>query len=474
MTRQHIKDLTVGNETRLLLTFALPMLVGNLFQQFYNMVDSIVVGNYVGKNALAAVGACSSLVFLVFSMVAGFANGAGVLIAQYFGCGDDEKVKHVIGNAIYPLFGMSLLVSIGSLLLSRPILTALGTPEAIFADALLYLRIACGGIVFIGLYNGIAAMLRALGDSSTPLIFLIVACVLNIIGDLVFVLVFHLAVAGVALATILAQLLAAVSCIVYAVKTNPYFRLTAKDFRPHAPIIKKCLQLGIPFGAQGSLIAISCVILQSVINRFGEDVIAAFTATSRIEQLVQQPFSSLGTALATFTGQNLGAGKVDRVKKGFRSSTIAAAIFSALMLALMVLFGNQFVGLFVNDEAVVAIGGSAIRITALFYFPLGMIYLPRSLLNGAGDSTFAFISGLVEVIGRVVFSLILASIPSIGYWAVWYTTGLTWLITCFACMARYAQGKWMRISLVEKPGDPAPGSGRPRLCKTSIYQKSLS
>ncbi|MCD7763747.1 MAG: MATE family efflux transporter [Lachnospiraceae bacterium] len=451
MAKQRISDMTEGNEMSLLLKFAFPMLVGNLFQQFYNMVDSIVVGNYVGKNALAAVGATSSLHFMFFSLCAGFANGAGVLIAQYFGCRDEKRLKTVIGNAWYPILGVSVLVSVLSLLLSRPILHLLNTPEVIFEDALLYMRILCGGIIFTGLYNGIAAMLRALGDSTTPLIFLIVASVLNVIGDLVFVLVFGLGVAGVAIATLLAQLIAAVGCMIYAVKKNPYFRLTKEDFLPDPYLIKKSLKLGIPFGAQGSLIAISCVILQGVINRFGEDVIAAFTATSRIETLVQQPFSSLGTAVATFTGQNLGAGYRERVKKGFWSSTVLVLIFSVAMLALMYLFGNDFIRLFVDDETVVGIGGRAVRITALFYFPLGMIYIPRSLMNGAGDSVFAFISGLVEVIGRVGFSLILSSFAQIGYWAVWYTTGLTWLITALACIARYVQGKWKYISLVEKP-----------------------
>ncbi|MCC8065722.1 MAG: MATE family efflux transporter, partial [Clostridiales bacterium] len=349
------------------------------------------------------------------------------------------------------ILGVSVVVSVISLLLSRTILTLLNTPEVIFADALLYMRILCGGIAFTGLYNGIAAMLRALGDSTTPLIFLIVASILNVIGDLVFVLAFGLSVAGVALATILAQLIAALGCLVYAVKKNPYFRLTKENFKPDSFIIKKCMKLGIPFGAQGSLIALSCVLLQSVINRFGEDVIAAFTATSRIEQLVQQPFNSLGTALATFTGQNLGAGNTERVKKSYRSSSIIVVIFSLIMLALMFLFGNNFIRLFVDDANVVGIGGRAVRITSLFYIPLGMIYIPRSLMNGAGDSVFAFISGLVEVIGRVGFSLILSAIPALGYWAVWYTTGLTWLITGIVCVARYLQGKWMHISLVERP-----------------------
>lgn len=441
--------MTEGNELSLLIRFSVPMLIGNIFQQFYNMVDSIIVGNYVGKNALAAVGMTSSLNFLYFALCNGFATGAGVLMSQYFGMKNEKRVRDSIGNSTYLMLGMGILVSILSVWSAAPVLRMLNTPDEIFADALIYTKICCGGLISVVLYNGIAAMLRALGDSKTPLIFLVVASILNVALDLLFVLTFHMGVAGVAWATILAQALSAAGCIVYAVIKNPYFRLTKENFMPDRIILERSLKLGIPFGAQGSLIAVSCVALQGVINRFGADVIAAFTATARIEQLVQQPYNSLGMAVATFTGQNLGAGKIDRVKKGYYRSALLVVIFSALMLALMFIWGNDFVRLFVNDRNVIEIGGKAIRITALFYVPLGMIYVARSLMNGAGDSMFAFVSGLIEVIGRIGFSIILASIPALGYWAVWYTTGLTWLITGIVCMLRYAQGKWKRIVLVE-------------------------
>ncbi|HIR28482.1 MAG TPA: MATE family efflux transporter [Candidatus Choladousia intestinigallinarum] len=449
MARQYVQDMTSGNETSLLLKFSLPMLIGNIFQQFYNMVDSIVVGNYVGKEALAAVGMTASLNFLYFSLCNGFATGAGVLISQYFGMKNERRVKDSIGNSLYLMLGMGILMSVVSVLLSAPILRLLNTPENIFQDALLYTRIVCGGLFSVVLYNGIAAMLRALGDSTTPLIFLVLSSILNIIGDLVLVLVFHMGVAGVAIATIAAQLLSALGCIAYAVLKNPYFRLKKENFRISSSLQSKMLRLGIPFGAQGSLIAFSCVALQSVINRFGSDVIAAFTATNRIEQLVQQPFNSLGTALATFTGQNLGAGNVDRVRTGYKRSCLLVVIFSLLMCAMMFIWGEDFVGLFVDDASVIAIGGRAVQITSLFYIPLGMIYIARSLLNGSGDSVFAFISGLAEVAGRIGFSIGLSAIPALGYWAVWYTTGLTWLITGIVCMLRYAQGKWKKIVLTD-------------------------
>lgn len=449
MRKEYVSDMTSGNETSLLLKFSLPMLLGNIFQQFYNMVDSIIVGNYVGKDALAAVGMTASLNFLYFALCNGFATGAGVLMAQYFGMKNDKRVKDSIGNSAYLMLGMGILVSVVSVLLSKPVLVLLHAPAGIFEDALLYSRIVCGGLVSVVLYNGIAAMLRALGDSTTPLIFLIVASILNVIGDLVLVLNFHMGVAGVALATILAQTLSALGCIIFAVCKNPYFRLGRENFKPDRLLLVRCLKLGIPFGAQGGLIALSCVALQGVINRFGEDVIAAFTATSRIEQLVQQPYNSLGMAVATFTGQNLGAGKIERVKRGYHRSGLLVVVFSLVMCMMMYFWGNDFVRLFVDDAQVVAIGGRAVRITSLFYIPLGMIYVARSLMNGAGDSAFAFISGLIEVVGRVGFSMALSAIPALGYWAVWYTTGLTWLITGLVCMARYAQGKWKRISFAE-------------------------
>lgn len=449
MAKQYVQDMTQGNETSLLLKFTLPMLVGNIFQQFYNMVDSIIVGNYVGKNALAAVGMTSSLNFLYFALCNGFATGAGVLMSQYFGMKNEKRVKDSIGNAVYLMLAMGLLVSVIAVAVSRPVLVLLNTPEAIFEDALLYCRIVFGGLIAVVFYNGIAAMLRALGDAKTPLIFLIIASILNVIGDLVFVLNFNMGVAGVALATIIAQALSAIGCIVYAVLKNPYFRLSRENFKPDRMLLGKCIQLGVPFGFQGGLIAVSLVALQSIINQFGETVIAAFTATTRIEQLIQQPYNSLGSAVATFTGQNLGAGKVERVQRGYRKSSMIVVVFSLIMCAIMFLFGDNLVRLFVNDPEVVAIGGAGIRIPSLFYIPLGMIYVARSVLNGAGDSRFAFVSGLVEVIGRVGFSMILVKLPIFGYWAVWFTTGLTWLITGAVCMIRYGQGKWKVISLVK-------------------------
>ena len=441
-------DMTKGNELKLLLKFAVPMLIGNIFQQLYNMADSIIVGNAEGKNAFAAIGATGSINFLFFSICSGLSVGIGILISQYFGAKNEQNVKKSIANSVYIIAVSGIIMSIISVVFARPILMLLDTPEVILDDAVIYMQIVCGGLVAVAAYNAIASILRALGDSKTPLVFLVVACIINIILDLVFVLGLQMGVAGAAIATIIAQATSAIGCIIYAVRKFPYFNLQKEHRKVDKKIIKQCVRIGVPLAMQSSLIAFSLIFLQKVINGFGEDVVAAFSASNRIEQLVQQPYASLSAAIATFTGQNIGAGQIERVKKGFHKSILVIAIFSLVMLILAYLFGTKIIWLFVKEEKVIELGAKALRITSLFYFPLGMIYISRSLLNGAGDTTASMINGVAEVVGRVLFPTVLISIPFIGVWGIWLTTGLTWLITGLAGFLRYKQGKWKSRSLV--------------------------
>lgn len=450
MKRQGVLDMTKGDPVKLLLAFSLPMLIGNLFQQFYNMVDSIVVGKFVSSNALAAVGASGSLNFLFFSLCFGMSAGIGIMISQYFGAEDEENLKRAIANSIYVIGTTALIMAIISFVLARDILMLLDTPETILDDATTYLRVSSIGIVAIALYNGVSAILRALGDSKTPLIFLIVACILNIILDFVFVLACNWGVFGVAFATIIAQIISGIGCLIYAKVSNPYFTIAKELFKPDKEIILKSMKLGIPVGLQNAMIAISCVFLQAVVNKFGESVIAAYTATGRVEQLIQQPFGSLGAAVATFTGQNIGAGKIDRVKEGYRKSIVMVAIFSAVMLVVMHLFARPIMGLFVNETDVIEIGAKGLKIISYFFFALGVIYVSRNVLNGAGDAVYAMINGNVEVVGRVGFSIPLTQIGFIGMWGIWLTTGLTWFITGVASFIRYKQEKWVHKSIVKQ------------------------
>ncbi len=440
--KSYVKDMTEGNPTGLLLTFMLPMVVGNVFQQLYNMVDSMIVGKYVGADALAAVGATGSLNFLIFSLCGGMANGIGIIISQYFGAGNDNGVKKAIANAVYIMTTSALLMGVIGLVFSRKLLIFLNTPENILDDSALYMQIMCVGILAVGLYNCIAAILRAVGDSKTPLYFLIVASILNIILDLLFVRTFNMGVAGAGIATIISQLLAGIGSLAFAFIKNPYFKIDRDQMKAEKVIIAQCVRMGIPLAFQTSLIAISCVVLQSVVNTFGSVVVAAFTATSRIEQLVQQPYNSLGMAVSTFTGQNIGAGKIDRVKKGFHRGMIIMAIFTFAMIPLAQFGGEIIMKLFVNEEDVIALGSQALKITSWFYLFLGSIYVARGMLNGAGDATFAFINGLVEMAGRICFAKPLTMIPAIGVWGVWLATALTWFAAGTISVGRYLQGKW--------------------------------
>lgn len=442
MEKKAVYSMTDGSPAKLLIKFTIPMLIGNLFQQFYNMVDSIVVGRFVGSNALAAVGATGSLNFLFFAMSFGISAGVGVVVSQYFGAERMDMVEKSIINGMYLLAAVSALMGVIGIASARWVLAALDTPEIILDDAVVYMRVSCAGILAIAAYNGVASVLRALGDSKTPLYFMVVACFINIGLDLLFVIGFEWSVFGVALATVIAQMVAAVGAFSYALYKIPYFHIKKENRPLRQDIISRCFTLGLPIALQNALIAFSCIFLQKVVNGFGESVVAANTALGRIEQLVQQPYNSLGAAITTYTGQNIGAGKIDRVKQGYKAAFWSVVVFSIVMAVPCQLFGEQIVGIFVTEPEVVEIGAKGLSITSLFYFFLGMIYVARSVLNGAGDAAFAMINGLMEVAGRVGFAVPLTKIPFIGVWGIFFTTGFTWALTGIVSMARYHKGKW--------------------------------
>ena len=445
-----VKDMTKGNPMQLLIQFSLPLLVGNIFQQLYNMVDSIIVGNFVGANALGAIGTTNSLNFFFFSLVAGLSVGIGIIVAQYFGFGDEEKVKDAIGNSIWIITVCSVIMAIIGFVTARPILVLLDTDQVILNDAVAYLKVVSIGIVCVGFYNGVSGILRALGDSKTPLIFLIVASVLNVILDLIFVLSFGWGVVGAGVATAFSQLISALACIIYAYKSNTYFKLKKKNIKLNGSIIKKSCKLGIPVALQNSLIAFSLIVLQKVVNGYGATFTTAFTVVSRIETLVQQPFMSLGAAVSTYTGQNIGAGLKDRVRKGFNSATLVSSIFSLAVGVVFWIFAPSIASIFGKDADVIRIGANGLRITCCFYIFLGLIYTTRNVLNGAGDAMFSLFTGIVECIGRVGFAYPMTLIPFMGKYGVFYATGLTWFLNGMFSLIRYKRGKWKKIDVISK------------------------
>ena len=430
-------NMTEGRPLGLLAVFALPLLIGNLFQQAYNLADSMIVGQLLGANALAAVGATGSISFLFFSIFNGISGGCGIVTAQFFGARDDRRVCKAIANSAYIMLGFSLLTGTVAFLMVPTVLGWMGTPAEILSDAITYMRMTSASVPLIAVYNYASSMQRALGDSRTPLYFLIFSCLLNVGLDLLFVGAFNLGVFGAAFATMLSQLLAGFGSLLWAFKRNPYFRLNKESLAFDKPIAKKAVRLGLPLALQWSLIAISTTALQSVVNTFGPSAIAAFTATNRLEQLVQQPFGSMSMALSTYTSQNMGAGKTSRIRTGFRDSMLAIAALAGAMTLIMQLTGGSFVSLFVKEKDVIALGSQALKITSIFYIFLGVIYVCRGGLNGVGDAVFSIINGVVEIAGRIGLPLLLLGITAAGVWSIWITAGVTWMLAGVSCVMRY-------------------------------------
>lgn len=449
MAREITQDMTSGSPAKLILKFSVPMLIGNIFQQLYNMVDSIVVGKFVGSDALAAVGATGSLMFLIIGLTFGLSAGISIVISQYFGAKDYDNVRKGFATATYIILGVAVIMGIVGSFLSRFLLDLLHTPASIIGQSEIYMKICFAGVLGVACYNGMAAVLRALGDSITPLIFLMIASLLNVVLDLLFVIVFHWGVAGVAIATVISQVVSAVGCIVYAMIKVKILRMPLKEFKPDPAIFRKCIRLGIPVALQNSFISISLMALQGVINSYNEVVIAANTVVTRIEQLVLQPAMSVGAAVAAFTGQNIGAGQIDRVKKGLKSASIIIVLFSIISLPVMYFGGEYIMRLFTRKEdfEVVRIGIKAIHITCFFYSWVGLIFITRNFLSGAGDIHVPMIMGLTEVVCRVLLANILSMY--IGYTGIWWATALNWFITSLVGIFRVVSGKWKNKSIID-------------------------
>ena len=437
---KYSKDMTVGVPTTLILSFMLPMMMGNIFQQFYNIVDTIIAGRFIDAKALAAVGSTGSTMNLFFALGNGLATGIGILVSQNFGSGDMKSVRKVITNAFVIVSATAIFVGSLGFIFSRPVLTYfLKTPVDILDMAASYMAITCIGFIGTALYNTISYIMRGVGDSKTPLYFLIASSFINVFMDLLFVIAFNMGVVGLALATITAQVISAAGSITYAFLKNPVFKIEKSDWKLDKEIIKKCYALGGSMALQSGLIALSFVILQRVINSFDYMVVAAFTTTSKIENIVNMQFKALQDSLSTFTGQNIGAKKGERVKEGFKSGAMMMVIYAVVMIIVMMLFGDVLVKIFIDakETEIIAFGSRAMKILSCFYLPLGMIYVCRGILNGAGDAMFPLISGIAEMTGRVIFPAFLCSLPFLGAWGLWVSTGVTWTIVGCTALVRY-------------------------------------
>ena len=438
-------NMTRGNPTKLLLSFAIPLMLGTIFQQSFILVDRIIVGHLIGANAFSSVGATGSISMVFTSLCLGIAIGSGIVVSQFYGANDEDGTASAIRNGTMISILSTIIVSILALVVTRPILILLNTPTS----SINYMSISMGGLIVVILYYIPFSILRSLGDAKSPIIFLAVCSILNIAFDLIFVLVFHTGVGGTAIASLLAQGIAGILCFIYAVKKYSYFEMALKQSKFDRTIAKQILKICIPMGFQYSFIYLSSCILQWVINGFGTSVIGAFTATSQIENLIQQPFTALGTAMATYTGQNIGAGKTDRIKQGLLSALKICAAYSLLLLLVFWGFGRTIMNIFVSDIAIIENAVRGIHITSIFFIALGTAQILRYLLNGAGDSAYSMVNGIIEIVCRLVFVFLLTNISFIGQWGIWWTTALTWFCTALFAFGRFMSGKWKDRGIVK-------------------------
>ena len=405
-------DMTTGNPVKLILLFSIPLLIGNIFQQFYSMVDTIIVGRFVGVEALAAVGTTSSMVFLVNGFVMGLTSGFAVLISQKYGAKDEAGVKKAVASSITLSIIATIIVTFISVISAKPLLALMNTPSNIMKDASTYIIILYAGNVAIIFYNMMAAILRALGDSKTPLYFLIVSSVLNIILDLVLIINFKMGVAGAAYATVISQGVSALLCVIYTYKKYKILRLKKEDFKVKKKYYRKHLKVGIPMALQFSITAIGIMTVQSAINIFGSTVIASYAAASKVLQLVMQPATTLGVTMATYCGQNIGAKRYDRIKLGVKKCVQISIITSLISALVLIFLGKYFVMMFVSnpDAEILSYAQQVLNISAIFFIPLGLIFVYRNALQGIGDSFIPMMAGVYELVARAVVAFTLPKV----------------------------------------------------------------
>lgn len=450
-----INNLTEGKPLKLLFFFAIPMVVGNLFQQLYNMVDSMVVGRFVGEDALAAVGSSFPVVFLSVAVAAGLSMGCTVVISQFFGAGKILAMKVTVSTALISLGVIGLIIMGIGELASFPLLKLLGTDPDIMADSLSYLRIYFGGAVFLFLYNSLNGIYNALGDSQTPLKFLMVSALTNIVLDLLFVIRFNMGVAGVAWATLIAQGLCAFISFFVLIG-----RLMKMENEPGASgkrfayfdmdSAKRIAKVGVPSMLQQSIVSVSMMMMQGLVNSYGKVFVAGYTAASKIDTLAMLPNMNFSNAMSSYTAQNIGAGKTDRVKQGYKSCMFMVFIFSVIITLLIYLFGPQLLGLFLNQGAegsAMSYGLKYMKTVSVFYLLMGALFVGNGLLRGAGDMGAFMLSSLVNLFSRVSIAYLLAHY--IGSSAIWWSIPTGWAMGFVFSYLRVRSEKWMAKRLVD-------------------------
>lgn len=421
------KDMTQGSPMRLILGFAVPLMFGLLFQQFYSMVDAIIVGHYLGVEALAAVGATGSVNFLIIGFCMGVCSGFAIPVAQEFGARHEQNMRRYVANCVWLSIIFAAVMTVLIVLLCRPILQIMRTPANIIGDSYNYIVIIFLGIPITYLYNMMAAILRSLGDSRTPVIFLVMAAILNIFLDLMCIIAFHMGVAGAAVATVTSQAIAGICCLIFMYKKFEILKLSREEWKWNGQFAGKLCGMGIPMGLQYSITAIGSVILQSAVNGIGSDAVAAVTAGSKMNLFLMCPFDAMGSTMATYSGQNVGAGNLKRVDQGLKSCTILGAVYSFIAAVIVYTAGNSLLLLFLDagETEILSNANTFIRTNVLFFFFLALVNIVRFMIQGMGYSKLAVFAGAFEMLARGLTGF--ALVPLFGFRAVCFANPLAWI-----------------------------------------------
>lgn len=432
-----VREMTEGKPLRLILGFCVPLLLGNLFQQLYNMVDTIIVGRFIGVDALAAVGATGSISFLVIGFLVGLTNGFAIPIAQAFGAGSREDMRKYVVNALYLCAAASVLLTALTMLTTRPLLELMQTPDNIIDQSYSYIIVIFGGIAPLMLYNMLACILRSLGDSRSPLLFLVIASVLNVILDFVLVVIFPLGVAGAGWATIISQGISAILCLLYIRWKMIILHPQKGEWKFETRRCYGLIRIGVPMALQFSITAVGSILLQSAVNTLGSGAVAAVTAANKVQIFCTQPLETLGITMATYCGQNLGAGKIDRVRQGIRQGTVLILAVAVLMAATVMIAGPYILLLFM-DAAETEIIAQATRfniINALFFVVLGLLFIYRNSLQGMGFSLMPMLGGLSEMVARTLVAFLL--VKPFGFDAVCFASPVAWVFATVLLLVTY-------------------------------------
>lgn len=438
-----MKNLTEGSEAKVLILFSLPMLLGNLLQQLYNVVDTIVVGKYVSEKALSAVGQAFPIVVVFLSLIMGFTLASNILIAQFLGAKKVENVRKTVQTTILTIFWFGIFMSIVGFFLTPQILSIMRVPADVMEIAERYLRITFAGVIFLFLYNGFTAMLRGLGDSKSPLYVLAVSTILNIILDLVFVVVFKMGVDGAAYATVISQAVSAILLILIACKEHEILRFNVFKLHFDKDIFIKSLRLGLPSGIQQSLVGAGFMTLTSLVNNFGSVTSASFVAACKLDAFATMPSFNIGLALASFVGQNIGANKMERVKNGLHSALAIGVSITAIFTIFVMVFAKTVLHLFLSSEVYLAGGMLYIYLVAPSYIIQATMFIVNGVIRGAGDTFFSMIATLLTMWGfRIPIAIFLSSF--LGVKGVYLSIGIGFLIGTTISFSYYLSGKWLK------------------------------